>query len=95
VREDKFFHIFCKADQASKQDHRISGKILAPSSASVTLGMRIIPKVSLAHSELLFGSFGFSTACKPHVSFMEVRTMNNDLMLSPWSDEWTDIGGEG
>ena len=60
------------------------------------LGMvEIIPKVSLGDRNLLFACFGFVTAFNPHVSFMEVRTMNDDLMPWPWSDEWTDIGGEG
>jgi hypothetical protein len=56
--------------------------------------VEIIPKVSFGHRALLFSGFGFSTACKPHLSFMEVRAMN-DVIPWPWSDEWTDIGGEG
>ena len=95
LREDKVFQIFWKADQASKQDQRISRIRLAASSTSVTLGMvEIIAKIILGHRELLFNSFNLSTACTMY-PLTEVRTMNDDLMIWPWSDEWTDIGGEG
>jgi hypothetical protein len=70
LREDKVFQIFWKADQASKQDQRISRIRLAASSTSVTLGMvEIIAKIILGHRELLFNSFNLSTAGNPHVSF--------------------------
>ena len=48
-----------------------------------------------ADRESLFVTFGFSHGLQAACFLYGGRAMNDDLMPWPWSDEWTDIGGEG